>query len=357
MKRASQVIAVVLALLLSLPVAVVLADGVKGSFQSIVVADNVTIGGVLVVPGAESAVDWDNVAITGGTIDNVTLQGVPSSRYDPTSSIQTQINTKAPSASPTFTGTVTIPTPFTLGAVSVTPTGTEINFVDGVTSSVQDQLDAKAPLVSPSFTTPNIGAAVGTSLDTGQGAHLLYHMDQDVATDNDVTFNTVTAEEFISSATDNTRGVSIPNSDDPVGAYLSLGKCWFNTTENQLRCRNGDNTVTLPIGGALTILDNVAAPTAAQMYNSWNVVNADITVMLPTAVKGMGGCVQDSGSAHDVIVDVQGTDDMTLVGVEDTNGDGLTNAGGSSAGDYICVFAPSNGHWTATISRGTWAAQ
>jgi hypothetical protein len=63
-----------------------------------------------------------------------------------TSDIQTQINTKAPVASPTFTGTVTIPTPFTLGAVSVLPTGTELNFVDGVTSNIQTQLDAKQPL-------------------------------------------------------------------------------------------------------------------------------------------------------------------------------------------------------------------
>jgi hypothetical protein len=59
---------------------------------------------------------------------------------------------KAPLASPTFTGTVTIPTPFTLGAVSVTPTGTELNFVDGVTSAIQTQIDGKATLTGPTFT-------------------------------------------------------------------------------------------------------------------------------------------------------------------------------------------------------------
>jgi hypothetical protein len=36
-------------------------------------------------------------------------------------------STYAPIASPTFTGTVTIPSPFTLGATSITVTGTEIN--------------------------------------------------------------------------------------------------------------------------------------------------------------------------------------------------------------------------------------
>ena len=50
----------------------------------------------------------------------------------------------APKASPTFTGTVTIPTPFTLGAVSVTATGTELNYVAGVTSAIQTQINTKA---------------------------------------------------------------------------------------------------------------------------------------------------------------------------------------------------------------------
>ena len=59
--------------------------------------------------------------------------------------LQTALNLKATLASPTFTGTVTIPTPFTLAAVSVLPTGTELNFVDGVTSAIQTQLDAKTP--------------------------------------------------------------------------------------------------------------------------------------------------------------------------------------------------------------------
>lgn len=46
------------------------------------------------------------------TLTNKTIDGVSPTTMgfvDPTSSIQTQINTKAPSASPTFTGTVTVP--------------------------------------------------------------------------------------------------------------------------------------------------------------------------------------------------------------------------------------------------------
>jgi hypothetical protein len=79
-----------------------------------------------------------------------------------TSAIQTQINLKAPLASPTFTGTVTIPTPFTLGAVSVTATGTELNFVDGVTSAIQTQLDAASSV-------PIITSAGETAALAGRG--------------------------------------------------------------------------------------------------------------------------------------------------------------------------------------------
>ena len=47
---------------------------------------------------------------------------------------------KAPLASPTFTGTVVLPSTTSIGNVSAT----ELGYVDGVTSSIQTQLDAKA---------------------------------------------------------------------------------------------------------------------------------------------------------------------------------------------------------------------
>ena len=78
--------------------------------------------------------------------------------------VQTQLNTKAPIASPTFTGTATIPT-LSLNGVTVTSTAAELNilygvtattaelnYVDGVTSNIQTQLDAKSNSASPTFT-------------------------------------------------------------------------------------------------------------------------------------------------------------------------------------------------------------
>ena len=53
------------------------------------------------------------------------------------------LNLKAPLASPTFTGTVVLPTTTSIGNVS----STEIGYVDGVTSAIQTQLKDRKSVV------------------------------------------------------------------------------------------------------------------------------------------------------------------------------------------------------------------
>jgi hypothetical protein len=62
------------------------------------------------------------------------------------------------------TGAISVDTT-TIQARVADVSDTEIGYLNGVTSAIQTQLNDKAPLVSPLFTTPNIGAASGTSLD------------------------------------------------------------------------------------------------------------------------------------------------------------------------------------------------
>ena len=50
----------------------------------------------------------------------------------------------------------------TIGGTDITATAAELNYVDGVTSAIQTQLDAKAPTASPTFT----GTAVIPTVDT-----------------------------------------------------------------------------------------------------------------------------------------------------------------------------------------------
>jgi hypothetical protein len=71
--------------------------------------------------------------------------------------LQAQIAAKANLASPSFTGTVVLPSTTSIGNVS----STELGYVDGVTSAIQSQLNAKANLTSPVLTgTPTIGGNI-----------------------------------------------------------------------------------------------------------------------------------------------------------------------------------------------------
>jgi hypothetical protein len=75
-----------------------------------------------------------------------------------TSAIQTQLNAKSPSASPTFTGTVTLPSDTSIGSVD----STEIGYLNGVSSSIQTQLDNKLASATASSTYAALAGAAFT---------------------------------------------------------------------------------------------------------------------------------------------------------------------------------------------------
>jgi len=157
-----------------------------------------------------------------------------------TSNIQTQLNLKAPLASPTFTGTVTIPTPFTLGATSVTASGAEMNFLVGVTSSLQTQLNAKAPLASPTFS--------GTVTSTGP------------ILSTDATANSITAQASVNGTNPriravNTNGTSGQNRTSIISAVgdnnnvevsIQAGK---DSSNNNIELVGGTTKLSLGFGG------------------------------------------------------------------------------------------------------------
>lgn len=64
-----------------------------------------------------------------------------------TSSLQAQLDTKAPKDSPTFNNSATLPANTSIGNVS----STEISYLDGVTSGIQSQINTKAPSDSPTL--------------------------------------------------------------------------------------------------------------------------------------------------------------------------------------------------------------
>ena len=57
-----------------------------------------------------------------------------------------------------------------VSANGATISPTELSYLDGVSSAIQTQLNAKAPSNSPTFVTPTLGAASATSIANGLGA-------------------------------------------------------------------------------------------------------------------------------------------------------------------------------------------
>jgi hypothetical protein len=92
-------------------------------------ANSLTMTGSIAATGARVTKIW---ATDGEFTNSISINGT---------SIAT---TYAAKASPTFTGTVTLPTTTSIGAVSAT----EIGYVDGVTSSIQTQLNNTSELAA-----------------------------------------------------------------------------------------------------------------------------------------------------------------------------------------------------------------
>jgi hypothetical protein len=100
--------------------------------------------GAVTVATATTTVAADSVLIddAGNYYDSDNVEGALQEIGADLVSIDAELDTKAPINNPTFTGTVTIPSPFTLDSTSVTVSGTELNYLDGATGNIQEQIDA-----------------------------------------------------------------------------------------------------------------------------------------------------------------------------------------------------------------------
>ncbi|MAR97517.1 MAG: hypothetical protein CMG17_07730, partial [Candidatus Marinimicrobia bacterium] len=81
-----------------------------------------------------------------------------------TANIQTQLDGSVSTLNPTFTGTVSIPTPFNIGGVSMTATAAELNIMDGVTAST-GEINVLDGLTA---TTSELNAVAGLTATTSE---------------------------------------------------------------------------------------------------------------------------------------------------------------------------------------------
>ncbi len=168
-------------------------------------------------------------------------------------------------------------------------TDTEIGYLDGVTSAIQTQIDAKAPLASPTFTgtvtLPDNTVALGTkttgdyvatitggtgvtstAATTGEGTTHTLSIGQAVATTDNVTFAGVTADAI-------KIGVTAANEIDTTSGNLTIDSAGGTVTVDDNLVVSGNltvsgtttsiNTETLTVDDNIIVLNNnvTASPT------------------------------------------------------------------------------------------------
>ena len=232
-----------------------------GNFSTLSIAGSAitsTAAEINILDGVTATASEINVldGITATTTELNYVDGV-------TSAIQTQLNAKAPTASPTLTGTTSIST-LSLGGTTITATGTELNYTDGVTSNIQTQLDAKAPIASPTFT----GTSTVPSLVLGSGSTVTSIKDEDNMASNSNTalatqqsikaYVDAQSTDFTSVATD--IRPTTDNANDLGSAtkrwqdlYLSGGVYIGGTTSANFLDDYEKGTFTLNVGGSYLV--------------------------------------------------------------------------------------------------------
>jgi hypothetical protein len=186
----------------------------------------------------------------------------------------------------------------------------------------------------------------------------------------DKTLNTLTVDNTIISAKYSTSSsehfINVADTEPP--AAPADGDCYYDTDTNDWRCYNGSAwtevftsgaahtlnfATTGTITGGIMILSDVASPTAAQCYGSWNETSGAGTHTLPAVAAGMSIC-HGTSAAAEITLELDGSDHFVLNGVTMSDGEAIINTTGEAAGDYICVIGIDASTWKVVGKQGTW---
>ena len=212
-----------------------------------------------------------------------------------TSGIQVQLDGKAPSADPIFTGVVTVPD---IMANNELITPAQLGYVSGVTSGIQVQLDGKAPLANPTFT----GIA---TLPTTQCDGVLYLQNTGSAVNAPIDYDTQYFGAIGCNATNGDAEVDFVNMGFFPGSLTASAFDWYimtaNTTKNLLmRLYHNGN---LWIDGLLTTdAISTALMTVTGQSTLANVSATNMTVSGNLTVTGQ---IMSSVASNMEIVSVQ----------------------------------------------------
>ena len=214
-------------------------------------------------------------------------------------------------------------TSITVGDVS----NTEFGYLNGVTSAIQTQIDAKAPSNSPTLVTPNIGVATATSVN---GTTIPSSKTLVVTTDKLNVHASTSSSELAGIISDETGSGSLVFNTSPTlkgnvvvqSAGGAGGSANYLSTNNSTGAfsvvsgyplnltASGDVTITATGGAAKVGSDTIATLTATQTLTGKTINGADntLTVRLANDVSGTlpltnggTGATTQAGAANAVL--------------------------------------------------------
>ena len=268
-----------------------------------------TLTGTVTLPESTSIGDVSNLEI--GYLNGVT-SGVQA-QIDAKLASATAATTYAPLASPTLTGTVTLPESTSIGNVS----NVELGYVNGVTSGIQTQLDAKAPLAAPTFTgtvtlpeTTSIGDVSNLEIGylNGVTSGLQIQLDAKqavVANVSDVEIGYLDGVTSSIQAQLNTKQPVVANVSDVEIGYLDGVTSSIQTqidTKAPLASPTFTGTVTLPANTITQSMMSDDSVGTAEIIAA-SVTSSELAVDSVTELKIADGAVTSAKIANGTIVD------------------------------------------------------
>ena len=202
--------------------------------------------------------------------------------------------------------------------VAVTATSTELNYVDGVTSAIQTQIDAKAPLASPTFTgTVTLPSGTVTSAMILDGTILVGDLADGAVTSAKILDGTIVdADINASAAIDWTKlGISSTVSSTEIG-YVDGVTSAIQTQIDAKAALSGATFTGAVSGTSLTLSGDLTVNGTTTNINSTNLVVEDKNVVLgdvttPTDTTADGGGITLKGATDKTFNWVDATDSWT----------------------------------------------
>lgn len=249
----------------------------------------------------------------------------------------------APLASPTFTGTVTLPSPFTLGSTSVTSTGTQLNYLNAATGTTGTTSSNLVFSTSPTITggTLTTTSVNGVTLSTGGGTTTFLNANGAYSTPAGGTTYT------FSTGLTNTSGTVTVNTSQNISTLSNLTSNGIVTTSGgtgALSVTGTTGTGNVALATSPTFVTPVLGAATATSINGLTITSSTGTLTV-----GTGSTLATSGAFTTTFTST-GTTNLTLP----TSGTLLTTTGNGSSLTGIPTSV-SNSDSSLTISPTTGA--